>query len=165
MQEQRPKDSGATQDIGGHSLPPYIKFAFYHKSSIYFLNCNPEDSVIRYTVDENYHRTIPDSLIPNVHLLYAQGIQIGNYFWIFDGVETQAVSSTSFGKSTFHSLGQQLSASRASTFVFLHRSFQRASTLHFLRSTTYSFDDLYISFFAPQLSACLYITLFKVHNF
>ena len=81
LQEEKTKDSA-----GSHiALPPYAKFAFYYKSSIYFLTCNPDGLVIKYNIDDNSHRTIPDSLIPNLQLIYAKGIQVGNYFWIFDG--------------------------------------------------------------------------------
>ena len=61
-------------------------FGVYYKKSIYFLSCNPERFVTQFSLEDNFHTLIPDSGIPNEHLLYTKGIQVGKYFWIFDGV-------------------------------------------------------------------------------
>ena len=71
------------QDLKGF---PVAYFGVYYKNSIYFLSCNPKRLVLQFSLEDNLQTLIPDSGIPNEHLLYSKGTQVGKYFWIFDGM-------------------------------------------------------------------------------
>ena len=70
--------------------PTYFEyFGVYHDNALYYLPLNSDYSVIRHELDQNAHRTIPNTNIPNVHDTRgstAHGLRVGKYFWIFGGV-------------------------------------------------------------------------------
>lgn len=81
------------------NLPYYQIFAAAYKNIIYFLTCNPEKMVTKVEMDKNgHHETIPGSKIPNSHFMVAQGVQVGNYYWILGGYPLGSGFSFSFGK-------------------------------------------------------------------
>ena len=65
---------------------PYDIFGVYHNNFLHFISCDTEKSVKIYHIDNHRMESIPDSKIPNVHLLNVKGLQVGKYFWIFGGI-------------------------------------------------------------------------------
>ena len=68
---------------GAFKSMPYDIFGVYHNNFLHFLSCDTEKSVKIYHIDNHRMESIPDSKIPNVHLLNVKGLQVGKYFWIY----------------------------------------------------------------------------------
>ena len=81
----------------------YDYFGVYHDKSIYFLPCNPDLLVTKYDVDENNHRTVPNSFALNHHVGdHVKGLRVGNYFWIMiNRINEYSKSPLHSGKTNF----------------------------------------------------------------
>ena len=79
----------------------YAYFGVYHDKYIYFLPCNPDLLVTKYDIDENKHRLVPNSLVPNHHVTQTvKGLRVGNYFWILINRMNEYTSNPEYSSKT-----------------------------------------------------------------
>ena len=80
---------GCPHDLGTYGPTYFEYFGVYHNNALYYLPLNFYYPVIRHELLQNIHRTIPNTMIPNVHDprgSTVHGLRVGKYFWIFGGV-------------------------------------------------------------------------------
>lgn len=94
LPETRPNSHGT------FSLAPYFIFGAFHKKIIFFLTCDPDSLVTAYDPIKGTHELLPNSQIPNTHLLYAKSVQVGNFFMVFSGVY-YSPNTMDYGKNAF----------------------------------------------------------------
>ena len=63
----------------------YNYFGAFYGQSLYFISCNPNYLVTKFSLRQGGHRTIANSKIINNHYSQVTGIQVGHFFWIMDG--------------------------------------------------------------------------------
>ena len=74
-------------------------FGVSYDDKIYYISTNPNLNVVKHDVNKgaNEFRDIQDSKILNSHFGgNVQGIQVGNYYWIFGGFDDYSDNSKRF---------------------------------------------------------------------
>lgn len=77
-------------------FPYYIYGAFYN-GKLVLISSSPDKNIFNFYPDENRIEVVPNSNIINHHipLHTSDGLQVGNWFWIFGGNENDHFSQQS----------------------------------------------------------------------